>query len=447
MNLEAAGDVNHQRIVELTLLLLAAFITCATIALAAVGEQVEITWGVVPYLTTLLILWAVVHMTLRRRAPTSNGVLFPIAALLQGLGFALMVRIDPSLAPRQAMWSLIGVASFIAIMVGLRNLHQLSKVRTPLGIAGVLLVFLPLISERDVSGSEISLALQLGRLRVVPGELGKLLLIIFFASWLADYRTRNTAEYLGQVERIEGDRSRLIPLLGGWLLSSAIFIFQYDTGSALVTFTVFMAMWWVAAGRPLDLAVSLGAIAVTVVVGVGSLPELQNRLTAWIDPWSNPQLGDAITRSSFALAGGGLTGTGPGAGTADWVPGVTDHFAFVPIGEELGFIGATAVLSGYLLLAGVGLRIATRARREFDSVLAIGIAVFMGSQAWASVATTLRLLPPSAMSLPFISANGSALLTWNLALALLLRISETVPEVADQTAILPKIALKPRSES
>ena len=105
------------------------------------------------------------------------------------------------------------------------------------------------------------------------------------------------------------------------------------------------------------------------------------------------------------------------------------------------------MLSGYLLLAGVGLRIATRARREFDSVLAIGIAVFVGSQAWASVATTLRLLPPSAMSLPFISANGSALLTWNLALALLLRISETVPEVADQTAILPKIALKPRSES
>jgi hypothetical protein len=230
VNLEAAGDVNHQRIVELTLLLLAAFITCATIALAAVGEQVEITWGVVPYLTTLLILWAVVHMTLRRRAPTSNGVLFPIAALLQGLGFALMVRIDPSLAPRQAMWSLIGVASFIAIMVGLRNLHQLSKVRTPLGIAGVLLVFLPLISERDVSGSEISLALQLGRLRVVPGELGKLLLIIFFASWLADYRTRNTAEYLGQVERIEGDRSRLIPLLGGWLLSSAIFIFNMTPG-------------------------------------------------------------------------------------------------------------------------------------------------------------------------------------------------------------------------
>ena len=228
---------------------------------------------------------------------------------------------------------------------------------------------------------------------------------------------------------------------------NAIFIFQYDAGSAIVTLIVFMSMWWVAAGRPLDLAVSLGAIAATMVLAAGTLPELQTRLSTWIDPWSNTQLGDAITRSSFALAGGGLTGTGPGAGNADWVPGVTDHFAFVPIGEELGFLGATAVLSGYLLLAGVGLRIATRARREFDSILAIGITVFLGSQAWASVATTLRLLPPSAMSLPFISVNGVALLTWNLALGLLLRISEISPEAADQTAILSKIKLKSRSQS
>lgn len=447
MNLEVTADVNHQRIVELTLLLLAAFITCATVALAAVGEQVEITWGVVPYLVALLALWTIAHITLRRRAPTANGVLFPIAALLQGLGFALMVRIDPSLASRQAMWSLIGMTGFIAVMIGIRNPHQLSRVRAPLGIAGVILVFLPLISERGPSGSEISLALQLGRFHIVPGELGKLFLIIFFAAWLANYRTRNTAEYLGQAQRIEGDRSRLIPLLGGWLITSAIFIFQYDAGSAIVTLIVFMSMWWVAAGRPLDLAVSLGAIAATMVLAAGTLPELQTRLSTWIDPWSNTQLGDAITRSSFALAGGGLTGTGPGAGNADWVPGVTDNFAFVPIGEELGFLGATAVLSGYLLLTGVGLRIATRARREFDSVLAIGITVFLGSQAWASIATTLRLLPPSAMSLPFISVNGVALLTWNLALGLLLRISEIGPEAADQTAILSKINLKSRSQS
>ena len=264
---------------------------------------------------------------------------------------------------------------------------------------------------------------------------------------MADHRTQNTAEFWGETLRIEGDRSRFIPLLGGWLITSAVLIFQSDVGSAAVTFAVFISMWWVAVGRRTDLVLSLGAITATAVLAAVSVPELQNRLTAWIDPWSNPELGAAITRSSFALAGGGLTGTGPGAGNAEWVPGVTDHFAFVPVGEELGFFGAAAVISGYLLLAGMGLRIATKARREFDGVLAIGIAVFLGGQAWASVAPTVRLLPPSAMSLPFISINGSALLTWNLALALLLKISETVPEASDQTTVLPGIKLEAERQS
>ena len=425
--------------VELTLLLLASFITCATVAIAAVGNDVNITWGVVPYLAALFILWAVAHITLRQRAPTANGVLFPMAALLQGLGFALMVRIDPSLASRQATWTLIGVAGFFAVVVGVRDLRQLWTVRIALGVAGIVLVFLPLISGDVPNGSKDSLALQFGQFRVIPGELGKLLLIILFAGWLADYRTRNTAEFLGRTHRIDGDRSRFIPLLGGWLITSAILVFQNDVGSAVVTFVVFISMWWVAVGRRVDLAISLGAITATTLLAVVSVPALQDRLDAWIDPWSNPELGEAITRSSFALAGGGLTGTGPGAGDPNWVPGVTDHFAFVPIGEELGFLGAITVMSGYLLLAGVGLHIATKARKEFEGILAIGIAIFLGGQAWAAVAATLRLLPPSAASLPFISVNGSALLAWNLALALLLRISETDPEASNQTAVLPKI--------
>ena len=126
--------------VELTLLLLASFITCATVAIAAVGNDVDITWGVVPYLAALFILWAVAHITLRQRAPTANGVLFPMAALLQGLGFALMVRIDPSLASRQATWTLIGVAGFFAVVVGVRDLRRLRTVRIALGVAGIVLV-------------------------------------------------------------------------------------------------------------------------------------------------------------------------------------------------------------------------------------------------------------------------------------------------------------------
>ena len=119
-------------------------------------------------------------------------------------------------------------------------------------------------------------------------------------------------------------------------------------------------MWWIAAGRTRDLAVFLTAITGSLALAAGSIAETKSIFAAWIDPWGNPELGNASIQSSFALAGGGLTGTGPGGGSADLIPGATDLFAFVPLAEELGFIGGAAVLLSYLLLVGVGLRLPSR---------------------------------------------------------------------------------------
>ena len=120
----------------------------------------------------------------------------------------------------------------------------------------------------------------------------------------------------------------------------------------------------------------MAAITGSLVVAAGSIAETKSIFAAWIDPWGNPELGNASIQSSFALAGGGLTGTGPGGGSADLIP-ATDLFAFVPLAEELGFIGGAAVLLSYLLLVGVGLRLAVAARTEFDTILASGIAIFL----------------------------------------------------------------------
>ena len=108
----------RQRVVELTLLLLAAFITVATVTISAVDERVAWSWGVVPYLTGLMVLWAVTHLALRRWASSSNGLLFPITALLQGLGFAFIVRIDPELANNHFAWSVAATCSFMLVLKG-----------------------------------------------------------------------------------------------------------------------------------------------------------------------------------------------------------------------------------------------------------------------------------------------------------------------------------------
>ena len=288
--------------------------------------------------------------------------------------------------------------------------------------------------------------IDLGLISIAPQQLGNLFLITFFAAWLSSYRSRNTAEHLGQVQPLDGDPSRFLPLVGGWLLTSVIIIFHSDMSSAFVTFIIFVSMWWIAAGRIRDLAAFLTAIAGSVAVAASSIAETKSIFAAWIDPWANPELGDASIRSSFALAGGGLTGTGPGSGSADWMSGATDLFAFVPLAEELGFIGGAAILLSYLLLVGVGLRLAIAARTEFDTILATGIAIFFAGQAWASIAAVVRFLPPMGLSLPFVALNGSLLVTCNIALALLLKISEAAPNVSERTQLLPQISLEPQGD-
>ena len=436
--------MNNQRVVELTLLLLAAFITLATVAVAAVAADVRVEWSAIPYLAALLLLWGVSHLSLRKWAPTANGLLFPIAALLQGLGVAFVLRIDPDLLLRHLVWSLFATVGFIAVLAGLRDLSQLRKLQTPLGLIGLVSISIPVILKISRSEVDSYPSFQFGSVAIEPSHMGILCLVIFFGAWLANYRSRNTAEYLGEADRLDGDPSRFIPLIGAWLIISVVVIFQNNMSSAFVLAAIFLSMWWVAVGRPIDLAFFAAAVVGSVLLTIDSVPEFQSRFDAWVDPWSNSQFSEAISRSSFALAQGGLTGTGPGEGSADWVPGATDQFAFVPIAEELGFMGGTAVLSSYLLLAGVGLRLATAARKEFESLLAVGIAIFFASQAWAAIAVPLRFLPPSDLSLPFVASNGSALFTCTIALALLLRVSETVPIIPDRTHILPRIAFKSR---
>ena len=436
----------RQRVVELTLLLLAAFITVVTVAIAAVDERVALSWRVAPYLFGLMVLWAVTHLALRRWASSSNGLLFPITALLQGLGFAFIVRIDPELADNHFAWSLGATCGFLLVLRGLRDLSWLREVRPYVGIAGALLLLVPGAIATGPVRLDGSSTIDLGLISIAPQQLGNLFLITFFAAWLSRYRSRNTAEHLGQVQPLDGDPSRFLPLVGGWLLTSVIIIFHSDMSSAFVTFIIFVSMWWIAAGRIRDLAAFLTAIAGSVAVAASSIAETKSIFAAWIDPWANPELGDASIRSSFALAGGGLTGTGPGGGSADWMSGATDLFAFVPLAEELGFIGGAAILLSYLLLGGVGLRLAIAARTEFDTILATGIAIFFAGQAWASIAAVVRFLPPMGLSLPFVALNGSLLVTCNIALALLLKISEAAPNVSERTQLLPQIALEPQGD-
>ena len=162
---------------------------------------------------------------------------------------------------------------------------------------------------------------------------------------------------------------------------------------------------------------------------------VRSRVRVWLDPWQDVSgEGFQIVQATFALASGGLTGTGPGLGSPERIPARETDFIFAVIGEELGFIGATAIITAFILMIGTGLRVAVRSRDEFAKLLATGLTVSLGVQAFIIIGGVLRVLPLTGITLPFVSYGGSSLLANYILLALLLRISHESAQVSENDA-------------
>ena len=152
---------------------------------------------------------------------------------------------------------------------------------------------------------------------------------------------------------------------------------------------------------------------------------VQERVDIWLDPWQDPKDdGFQIVEAQFAFSSGGVTGTGINLGNPQRIPLAETDFIFAAIGEELGLVGASAVLFAYLLMVGAGLRIALRTEVPFERLLATGLTVLIGVQSFIIIAGVIRVLPLTGVTLPFVSYGGSSLIANYVLLALLLRISD-----------------------
>ncbi len=194
---------------------------------------------------------------------------------------------------------------------------------------------------------------------------------------------------------------------------SALVVLQGDLGTALVLFAIVLGMLWVI-GAPARLFV--GSLLVVGVVAFGlavSQPERVSRLTDFINPIANyGSQGWQASHGFFALATGGLWGSGIGASNQKWgnLPGAHTDFIFAIIGEEFGLFGTLVVLGLFVTLAYAGIRIAARTPDLFVKYASAGIVVWLLSQALINIGMVLGLLPVIGIPLPLISYGGSALL-------------------------------------
>ncbi len=397
-------------------------IVVAAYALASLGRSSAIPANLGPFLVWMLALLGLAHLANRRLAPQADPILLPLVLLLNGLGYVMIARLGGDirgggdLAGLQATWTAVGIGAYIATLLLVPRVRVLQQYRYLLGLLGLGLLLLPLAPGigREINGARIWASL--GPINFQPGEFAKIALALFFAAYLVDKR---------ELLRTRLEVRDLAPIAIAWIGSLGIMVLERDLGSSLLFFALFVVLLWVAAERELFLIIGLGLFSIGAVFSWWRFDHVAARYDVWLDPFSDPK-GDGfqIVEASFAMADGGLIGTGLGQGEPDRIPFVESDFIFAAIGEELGLVGSVAILMIFLLLIGAGLRLAVDAGRTFETLLATGLTTLLGFQAFIIMGGVLRVVPLTGITLPFVSYGGSSLVSNYVLLALLVRMSD-----------------------
>ncbi len=415
-----------RRSTELSLVVMAGFITAGAYTLASLGEFAAIPARLVPFLGLLLGLLILAHMAVRWFARGADGTLLPLAAILHGIGYVMITRLDERLASLQTTWSIVAIAIFALTLLVVQRAPDLARYRWILLFLGIGLLILPMVPGLGFSAGGARIWVSLGPINFQPGEFAKLALAVFFASYLAERRELIAAGTwrIGPLHLPEP--RHLLPIVVAWGIAVMIMVGQRDLGSSLLFFALLVVMMWVATERASYLLIGLVLFASAAYVSWRLFGHVQNRVDIWLDPWADPlDRGYQIVQALYGLTDGGMAGTGLGLGSPNQVPEAQNDFIFTAIGEELGLFGASAVLIAYLLLIGGGLRIALRTENTFEKLLATGLTTIVGVQAFIIIGGVIKLVPLTGITLPFVSYGGSSLLSNYILLALLIRLSDS----------------------
>ena len=419
---------------ELFGLVVAGLIAATALATVTIARSSEVSPSALTYGALFLALYAAAHVVVRRTVPYADGALLPLAAVLTAFGLVMNYRLDPT-GGRQALWVLIGVAVFAGTLIVLRHDYRvLESYRYLFGVAAVVLLLLPslpVIGER-VNG--VRLWVDLGPLQFQPGELAKIFLILFLAGYLREKR-----EVLAQ-----GRIKDFGPLFAIWGAAMLVIVQTNDLGSALLNFGIFLAMLYIATGKPLYVGAGMGLFVGGAALLYTAIDRVNERVTIWLSPWTDApvycsQTGELalrqdcasyqLVRSLYSIGNGGFGGTGLAEGIftapdgSELIPLLRTDFIYSAIAQELGLVGAAALLLVYMVFIVRGMRIALQAQDGFSKLLAAGLTFGFALQTFVIVGGILRVVPLTGITLPFVSYGGTSIVANFLLLAGLLLVS------------------------
>ncbi|MDR2620435.1 MAG: FtsW/RodA/SpoVE family cell cycle protein [Propionibacteriaceae bacterium] len=374
-----------------------------------------------------LVLCVGAHLLIRKLAPYADPVLLPCVLLLNGLGLAMLNRLnygsEYSPAVLQFTYTTISIVAFGVVLRWLgdyRSLQRYTYILFCIGLGLLLMPLLPVIGKES-GGSRIWIEI-FGR-SFQPAEVAKIVLTLAFASYLSDHREllRSAGRrFLG----VTWPRIRdLGPIAVMWVVSLAVLVFQSDLGTSLLFFGLFVAMLYVATDQVSWAIMGLAGFVVAAVLAYLFVGKMEIRVESWLNPFADVDRNYQVIEGQFGLAWGGLMGRGIGIGRPTRIPLVDSDFISAAFGEELGLVGMFVIILLYALLVMRGLRAALSARDWFGKLLASGLSFALALQVVTILGGVTRLLPLTGLTTPFMSQGGSSLLANWLILAILLLIS------------------------
>jgi cell division protein FtsW len=343
------------------------------------------------------------------RPMTSFHLIISVAGLLTTLGLIMVLSAsgvrsygaDGSawvIFGKQVLWTVVGViGAYLAMRMSVRFLRSVAFTGYLVTIILLVLVLVPGIGNL-ANGSRKWFVIA--GFSMQPSELAKIAFAIWGAHLLAARRMERASL-----------REMLIPLVPAAVIALALIVAQPDLGQTVSLGIILLALLWYV-GLPLRVFVtSLLAVFLAGAILAMSAGYRSERVRSWINPEIDPQdTGYQARQAKFALAHGGIFGDGLGQGVAKWnyLPNAHNDFIFAIIGEELGFIGAFALLALFGLFAYTGMRIARRSADPFLRLLTATTTMWIIGQAFINIGYVIGVLPVTGIQLPLISAGGTS---------------------------------------
>ncbi len=421
---------------ELVYLAVVGVLTGIGFASVYIARQSLVSWGSLGYAVFFFALYIAAHIVTRITVPNADPYLLPMAGLLAAIGVTEIYRLGVSDAFKQGLWIVVGVVLFAVALWSLRRDYRiLEQYKYLFGIGAIALLFLPRVPGLGTTVNGARLWVHVGGFTFQPGEFSKIFLIVFLAAYLREKR-----ELLAQARLKD-----IGPLLLIWGACMLVLVSSNDLGSGLLYFGIFLAMLYIATAR---LSFVIAGVVLFLAGGYGAyekIPHVHERVTIWLHPWTTQQVycpstgglalrqdceSYQLVKSLYSIGNGGFGGAGLGKGTFastdghQLIPYINSDFIYSALAQELGLVGAAALLLVFMLFVARGMKIALQADDGFSKLLAAGLTFGFALQTFIIVGGVLRIIPLTGITLPFVSYGGSSVVANFLMLAGLLLVSD-----------------------